>query len=196
MNYEQIFFEKTNMTFTEFYKKYKEKIVWHIMKMVSDRTYAYDLADETICSSLQQIEKYDPTMGYHISTWIFTNARNYTLGQIKKKAKTDSIFSGDEGMTIADSLVSDDTYSYEEDRHNLICKKANMVKKTIYSLPPHYKNVMVMREIDGLSYQDIADYLHINVNTIKSRVKNGREMIKNTLSRDFEKLDCYYAEHY
>ncbi|MBQ7600366.1 MAG: sigma-70 family RNA polymerase sigma factor [Clostridia bacterium] len=56
-----------------------------------------------------------------------------------------------------------------------------MVRKAIEALPKEQRDVIVLRDLDGLSYQEIADKLSIEIGTVRSRISRGRDKIKNTL---------------
>jgi RNA polymerase sigma-70 factor (ECF subfamily) len=56
------------------------------------------------------------------------------------------------------------------------------VKDEIYRLPDDYKEVLVLRDIEGLSYNDISEMVGINLSNVKVRIHRGRELLKNRLS--------------
>ncbi len=56
-----------------------------------------------------------------------------------------------------------------------------MVRKAIESLPKDQRDVIVLRDLDGLSYQEISDKLGVEIGTVRSRISRGRERIKNIL---------------
>lgn len=186
---EKIFYQKTNRTFTDFYKEYKDKLIWYLMKMKPDINCATEIADTAFISSLEQIEKYDETKG-QVSTWIFTNARHLMLAHIKNKQRaiTDYLFDGEqEGNAIVDTLIC------QEDNRELyfeiVKKKVDILKTSIYKLEKMYRTPLVLCYLDGLSYQEISDYLDININTIKSRIRNGKLLLSKELNLVFEQLD-------
>lgn len=194
MHQEKLFYEKTNQTFTDFYKKYHEKMVWYLMKMVNDVNFATEVADESMIESLEQIEKYNETKG-HVSTWFFTNARHLMLAHLKSKQRllTSYLFEGEEGNSVGDNLTYDDTCS--EDYYINLTKKIDIVKSTIHSLDDIYRHPLMLCYIDGLSYKEIADYLNINLNTIKSRIRNGKILLKQVLEHDFKEFDTILNEY-
>ena len=56
-----------------------------------------------------------------------------------------------------------------------------MVRKAIENLPKDQRDVIVLRDLDGLSYQEISDKLGVEIGTVRSRISRGRERIKNIL---------------
>ena len=187
MNYEKEFNKKTGKDFNTFYFKYRPKLVWHLMKMSKDEMEAEEIADEAFLTSLDKLAKYDPEKAQY-STWLFTIASRLMLQRIKKKKNFESIDQDHDGATIGDFLIADnneDKYLEEE----IVAKKIAMVKQKIPELPMKYARVLTMREIDGLAYQDISDYLGLHLSTVKSQIRQGRILLKKKLSQQFKQLD-------
>ena len=57
-----------------------------------------------------------------------------------------------------------------------------IVKEEINSLPDDYREILILRDIDGLSYNEISEILKINLSNVKVRIHRGRELLKNRLS--------------
>jgi RNA polymerase sigma-70 factor (ECF subfamily) len=68
-------------------------------------------------------------------------------------------------------------------------KKADVLKKHISELKEPYKTVIEMREIDRMSYKDIADKLNKNLSTIKSQIRNGRHILMEQSKKEFSEID-------
>ena len=79
----------------------------------------------------------------------------------------------------------------------LIEKKAEIIKNAIYSLPPKfnkYKEVLIMREFENMQYKDISDKTGINLSTVKSQIRNGRELIIKKVKKQFDKLESEFYD--
>jgi RNA polymerase sigma-70 factor (ECF subfamily) len=57
-----------------------------------------------------------------------------------------------------------------------------IVKEEIYNLPDDYREVLILRDIEGMSYNDISDMIGIKLSNVKVRIHRGRELLKNRLS--------------
>ena len=80
----------------------------------------------------------------------------------------------------------------ELDKYKETCKKAEIVKDAIFNMPEKqskYQTVLIMREIENLSYNDISERLEINLSTVKSQIKKGREIIVNKVSKKLAYID-------
>ena len=184
MNIEQKFKTKTNLDFNTFYTKNRNVLVWHLMKMSKNLTEAEDIADEAMAKALEQLDAYDSTKS-QFNTWLFTIAKRLMFYKLKQNGKYESVDKqhGEEEGTIADFLVADDpteALTYEV----RLSKQTSTVETALYTLPKRYASVMVMRLVDGLSYQEIADYLGINLSTIKSQIRQGKLLLQQSLSED------------
>ena len=131
--------------------------------------------------------KYDPEKAQY-STWLFTIAKRLMLHRIKLNKKFESIDQDHEGATIADFLVAN-PYEDTTRKEEVLRKKVDIIKQKIPELPIKYARVLTMREIDGLSYQEISDYLNLNLSTVKSQIRQGRRLLRSKIEREFEILD-------
>ena len=161
------------------------------MKMCGDSIEAEEIADEAFVKAFFEIEKYDKTKS-QFSTWLFTVGRNIMIQKIKADAKFDSIVKEYDGHTIGDFLYAENNYDNEEDEA-ILAKKIQMIKNEISNLPEKYCMVLIMREIDHLSYAEISEYLNLNLNTVKSQIKQGRALLVEGLTPKFKKLEKIYS---
>jgi RNA polymerase sigma-70 factor, ECF subfamily len=186
MNLETRFHEQTGLIFEDFYKKYRPKLIWHLMRMSNDQSEAEEVTDDAFMKSLEKIGEYDREKS-QFSTWLFTIAKNIMFQRIKDNKRYESIEEDHDGATIVDFLMANN-----EDRHTreyAAERKIQMLKNEMTNLPDMYAQVITMRTVDGLTYQEIADYLMLNLNTVKSQIRQGKILLKKELENDFEKLD-------
>lgn len=182
-----IFLEKTGKSFKYMFDKYRIKLVWFLMKMNNDSKESEEIADEAFVKAFFEIEKYDKEKA-GFSTWLFTIGRNIMIQNLKNNSKFQSIEQEYEGAKLSDFLASDDNI-YNKEKEVIEAKKVQMIKNEISNLPPKYSTVLKMRELDGLTYAQIADVLDLNINTVKSQIKQGRELLVKKLEIPFKVLD-------
>lgn len=183
----KIFEEKIGKTFKSQFNIYRTKLIWYLMKMVPDQVEAEEVADEAFIKAFYEIEKYNETKS-KFCTWLFTIARNVMIHRIKSKSMLQSIEADHDGATIGDFLYSDDG-SKKIEKEKILEKKVQLIKKEISKLPEKYATVLNMREIESLSYNDISECLDLNLNTVKSQIKQGRAMLAKILEPKFKLLD-------
>ena len=150
----------TGLNFNKFYTSYRPKLVWYLNKYTQDQSVSDDFADDAFIQALQKIDMFDGSKS-QIHTWVYKIAENLVRKEFKDNSKYDML-SMDKinddtnltlGGTISNCLVDD--FNVEEDL--VLLKKSDLVKEAIYKLPPKYRNIMVKREIECMSYTDIAE---------------------------------------
>jgi RNA polymerase sigma-70 factor (ECF subfamily) len=86
--------------------------------------------------------------------------------------------------------IDDDTL--KETKEIELSKKSSIIKDAIYSMPEKqskYQQVLILREIENLTYEEISEFLKINPSTIKSQIKKGREIICKKVEKDLRNID-------
>lgn len=179
---EKQFREKTGYVLTEFYNTNFKKLTFHLNSFVRDEPIAQNLANDTFIRALDQIEKFDRTKSDFI-TWLFVVGGNIARAHLKKEGRlsTVSIDKDFDGFTLSEILTAEKSTVNEE---KIIQKKYDYVKECILSLPEKYKSVIVMRELENMTYQEIQDYTGLAEGTVKSQIKKGRSMLKKICTRN------------
>jgi len=184
---EVIFKERTGKDFSTLYTKYYPKLIYFISKICKDVQKAEDISTDSFIVALEKIDKYDKEKA-QFSTWLFTIARNLALQDLKIENRSISldIEFDDEGTTLKDFIQETES---NEVVYDVYSKKADVLKKHISELKEPYKTVIEMREIDRMSYKDIADKLNKNLSTIKSQIRNGRHILMEQSKKEFSEID-------
>lgn len=170
------FKEKTGKNVEFFYKTERTKLIWYLRKYCGDNIQlATEIADESFVKAFEKIFEYDNTKS-KFNTWLYTVARNVMLRSKEKGINnTETIDDDIDGENKMKLPVSD--LEYEIIENQTLTEKINIVRSGIDALPEKYALILTMREIDGLPYQDIAEALDLNVNTVKSRIFVGKKML-------------------
>ena len=187
---EKVFVERTGKDFSTLYKKYYPKLIYFTSKMCNDAQTAEDISTDSFMTAFEKIDKYDKEKA-QFSTWLFTIAKNLALQSIKNSKKSISldVEYDDEGTTMKDFIQEEDS---DEHIHSIKEMKANIMKETIKTLKEPYRSVIEMREIQKMSYKDIADVKGINLSTIKSQIRNSRAILIKSTEEDFRRIDEFY----
>ena len=190
------FEERTGTNFQNFYKNYKPRLMWYIAKYTKDQDVAEDHVEDAFIQALLNISTYKrpDEGGAQVNTWIYKIAEN-----IVKKAHKDGerLPTNSLDKEMAENFNLSNIIPYDDgkrhiDEYNIFVKKANFIKETIYNLPEKdskYKKVLIMREIEGMAYKEISEELNINLSTIKSQIKKGRNIIKKRVQKKFQEID-------
>lgn len=192
------FEERTGVNFQYFYKTYKPKLMWYITKYTKDVEIAEDHVEDAFIQALLNIETYKrkDEGGAQVNTWVYKIAENIVKKSYKdaERLPTKSLDKDmAENFKLSNIIPYDDGVLLNEERQIYI-KKANIAKETIYNLSEKdskYKKVLIMREIEGMTYKDISEELAINLSTIKSQIKKGRNIIRKKLVKKFQEIDIH-----
>jgi RNA polymerase sigma factor (sigma-70 family) len=144
------------------------------VNLTKDSEAANDLYQETLYKALANHEKYNA--GTNIKAWLFTIMRNIFINNYRRKAKQRTIFDNtpeDYLINLKQSAITNGAES------SLRVKEINTA---IDHLPEIFKMPFLLY-IDGYKYQEISDYLHEPLGTIKSRIHFARKLLKEQVSR-------------
>jgi RNA polymerase sigma-70 factor (ECF subfamily) len=150
-----------------------------------------DVVSKTFYKAFKNIHQYNPE--WNFSTWIYRIARNEALQELNKMKRFVyfSQFINSDGEQI-DPLEFNDINPFEfndEDKEIIINDLYNLAINEINNLPILYKNILIDREINKLKYKDLAEKYNLNINTLKSRIRLGRQKIKAILLKHKANLD-------
>lgn len=189
---EKIFKERTGKDFTTLYQKYYPKLIYFTSRICNDVQKAEDISTDSFMIALEKIEMYQKEKS-QFSTWLFTIAKNLSLQDKKLENRNISldIEFDDEGTTLKDFIQETES---NEVAHNVFTQKADVMKKHISVLKEPYKTVIIMREIDRMAYKDIADKLNKNLSTVKSQIRNGRQILMEQSKKEFEQIDEMFLD--
>ena len=153
------------------------------LRMCANREDAQDCLQEAMLRVFRAIGSFKGQSSF--STWIYRVTMNTCLDELRKKKNKQN--------TSLDNLL-DQGYS-PSDGENVPEKEAirnetrRQISGAIQELPEDMRAAVVLRDVHGLAYDEIADALNTNVGTIKSRISRGREKLREKLSKNKELFD-------
>jgi RNA polymerase sigma-70 factor (ECF subfamily) len=157
-----------------------EKSVYGIcFRMLRDREEAYDLSQEVFIKAYKGLSSFQFQSKF--STWIYRIATNACLDYLKKK-RVDVAFS-------LNQTVGDDEFTPEMEDETAPEPQAELERKevreqieeAIGQLSEKYREAIILRELEGLSYEEIADITESSLGATKTRIKRGRERLREIL---------------
>jgi len=159
--------------FEELIRKYQDRVYNLCRYMVRDPQDAQDAAQDVFLKAYRGIREFRPEASLY--TWLYRIAVNTCL-DYKRKARRDAL----KNEPLPEDLPSTDPFPAElyESREN-----TEAIQAALQKLPQKLRAPIVLREIDGLSYEEIAEVLHASVGTVKSRISRGREELRRILIR-------------
>lgn len=160
-------------------ERYQSRIINLITRFIGDPDRAQDIAQEVFIRVYRNRERYRKSGKF--STWIFTIAANLAKNEIRRKVRHRRVVSLDEERefgSLGDTLPDERPGPKQTlERRELEV----MILKAIEDLPERYRMALVLRDIEGLSYDEVSKVLGIPGGTVRSRINRARLMVKEKL---------------
>lgn len=169
-------------SFERLIEKYQHVAYNIAYRMVGNEEDAKDITQEAFIKVFKSITSFREDSSF--STWLYRIVMNTCKDELrKKKLKVVSI---DRDIEVGESSVTfeipDHTYSPE-----VVYEKKQlhaMLSQALTDLPEQNRIVVIMRDVQGFSYEDIAECINIPVGTVKSRINRGRHMLREMITKD------------
>jgi RNA polymerase sigma-70 factor (ECF subfamily) len=154
--------------------RYQTRLLNFVNRTIGDRERAEDLVQEVFIRVFRHIHRFDPTKKF--STWIYTIASNLAKNELRNRSRNPLVlFQTIKKNWEADHrpLQFEDTSARPDDLYRKRFLR-NAVEQCVAKLPEHHREVFVLRELEGKSYQEIAEITGCNLGTVKSRLNRAR----------------------
>lgn len=156
--------------------RYQHGIINYIHRMILDMDEAMDLAQEVFIKAYFSLSTYNPR--YSFSTWIYKIASNLTIDYLRKKKRknfnTESLHHGSKEIDIPDHSMSP---AKNLERETFYKKLEDALSK----LPDSLREFIILRDINELSYNEIAEIKNLPLGTVKNKIFRGREILRKLL---------------
>lgn len=159
---------------------YQKKAFNIALRIMGNQEDAKDMCQEAFIRIFKSIEGFKEQSSF--STWMYRIITNVCLDEIRKRKKNDTIsmdstFETQDGEIHYEIVSEDDT----PEEAYIRTEKKRLILKTINELNEEYKTAIVLRDIQGFSYEEIANILCCSIGTVKSRINRGRNILKEKL---------------
>jgi len=166
---------------------YQDRIYNAMLRMVGDRDEARELTQETFTRGLQKIDTFRGEASAY--TWLFRIAMNLAISQLRrvKRRRVFSLDGSDSPTPRRDDQAASLLHRIEQQRQPApderleARERAEQVLAALGRLDPEYRAVLVMRDIEGFDYQQMADLLSLPLGTLKSRLFRARVALRDEL---------------
>lgn len=167
--------------FAEIVNRYRNPITNYLYRFLNDYEEAVDLAQETFVRVYFAIERYHTE--YAFSTYIYRIATNLAISEIRKRKRRKLL-----SLTGLFQSDADDTTEFQppderslQDTNLIDDERSRVIAKAISTLPEKYRVPIVLRDIQGKSYDEVASILELGLGTTKSRISRARGLLKEKL---------------
>ncbi len=170
--------------FRELLSRYERPVFSLVYRMVGHRAIAEDLAQEAFIRAFGAIDSYNPA--YKFSNWIFKIANNHTIDWLrKKKLDTVSIDGSPHASSSEDIERTRYTVESGDERPDAYVENRELggrIENAIARLRPEYRAVVMMRHVEGFSYDEISDATDLPLGTVKTYLHRARGELKELLA--------------
>jgi RNA polymerase sigma-70 factor (ECF subfamily) len=179
------------LSFDALVAAYEKKIFNVIYRILGDYDEAADLTQETFISAYKSFQRFRGES--KVYTWLYQIAINHCRNRLRKRTRTralqieslDQPKDWEEDGESAHREIADLTHAPQ-----MVLEEKELRQRILaamQSLPPDYREVVVLREIQGLSYNEIADVTNLSLENVKTRLSRARAMLRR-------KLEPYYRD--
>jgi RNA polymerase sigma-70 factor (ECF subfamily) len=180
--------EDDERSYTELVRRYQGRVTNLICRVLNDRNGADDLAQEVFVRVFVHRRNY--RRGSKLSTWLFTIAANLAKNEIRRRVRRRNWFSLDALTEVLHDSVPQLADPAEGRERGLEREQLQgEVGRAIATVPEKYRLALVLRDIEGLPYEEIAEVLGVPGGTVRSRINRARGMLKRKLQPLLRKQD-------
>ena len=171
--------------FAEIVGRYRSPITNYLYRFLNDYEEAVDLAQETFVRVYFAIERYHTE--YAFSTYIYRIATNLAISELRKRKRRRLV-----SLTGLFQFENDEAKDFQPpdekplpDANLLGSEQTRQIAKAIETLPEKYRAPIVLRDVEGKTYEEIAQILELGLGTTKSRISRARGLLKEKLKHYF-----------
>ncbi len=179
-------FQKGDMyAFDLLVRRYKEPLLNFIYRFLGNMVEAEDIVQDTFYRVFKNKHYYKEVAKF--STWIYTIAGNLAKTELRRRKRRKLFSINRETATEKEFELPDLVSNPEKETDSALTEK--IIQKAISNLPPKFRQVIILRDVQGFSYEEISGIVKVPLGTVKSRVNRARLRLQEELAFLVEKKD-------
>ncbi len=168
--------------FRQIYDRHADRITGYIVTFCGDEHIAADVTQETFEYLFRKVDEYEPNAPLH--SLLYKVARNTCYKKLRNKRKEANVdLNWDE--------LEPSPHTSEPDEHLSEQERVEHIRETIQQLPEHVREVVILRVMEGLKYREISDVVEVPLGTVKSRLHDGLDRLRDRLRETLDDLTAY-----
>jgi len=161
--------------YAQFVREHQDGIFTYVLHIVGNREDAEDITQDALLQAYRTWSQVEPESAGGYVKWCFRIARNLAIDTLRKKKPRGVEEEEMERTADTKALRPEDVYEHRV--------QANQVKECIQSLEEKYREVLILRYQEEMSYEKIAEVLELPVSTIETRIHRAKKMLREKLER-------------
>jgi RNA polymerase sigma-70 factor, ECF subfamily len=172
--------------FEKLVKQYDRQVFRIAQHITQNREDAEDVVQDAFLKAYEKLDQFQGNSKFY--TWLVRIAVNESLMRLRRR-RTGKMVSIDEDVETEEGSMPRDLADWSPDPEQLYGQSelSDILRKTIQGLPPGFRIVFVLRDVEGLSTEETAETLGLSVPAVKSRLLRARLQLRERLSRYFRK---------
>jgi RNA polymerase sigma-70 factor (ECF subfamily) len=169
--------------FRELIRRYERPVFSLILRMVRDRETTEDLAQETFIKVLNHIDRYSPE--FKFSSWLFKIANNVAIDHLRRR-RLDTVSMDGSPHAASQAEIEASTFDLEAQQETPLeeleaRELGSAIEQAIGRLRPEYRACILLRHVEGRSYEEIATTLDLPLGTVKTYIHRARHELRRAL---------------
>lgn len=157
--------------FEEIYRRFADLVYNLALRLSNDPEEAADLSQEVFLRIYRHLGKFRGKST--LKTWIYRVALNHCRSRLGRKRRSEPL-SEETERTLSDPGRGPEQHALADDAHR-------RVAEALARLPAPFAEAVALRDLEGLSYQEIAEVLEVRIGTVRSRIARGRDRLRDAL---------------
>ncbi|WP_317856186.1 sigma-70 family RNA polymerase sigma factor [Chakrabartyella piscis] len=170
-----------------------EKMIYNVaLRMMNHSEDAYDMAQEVFIKAYRYLDKFDERSAF--STWLYRIAVNTCIDEMRKR-KGKQTQSLDNELQNEDGSWKQEIADPDATPEEAVLQKEEQseIMQALDTLSEEHKTIVVLRDIRGLSYEEIAEITETSLGTVKSRLSRGRKQLQQEILKIWEQNGKTYV---
>ncbi|MBK6723693.1 MAG: sigma-70 family RNA polymerase sigma factor [Acidobacteria bacterium] len=160
--------------FEELVRRYQRPITGYVFRMVGEYESALDVTQEVFIKVYNSLHKYSPE--YKFSTWLYRIAHNAAVDHLRRNSITPQSLEAENADGSFQIQIESRLSSPEQDRER--SEWRTEIDSVVRTLPPAYRDLIMLRHGQDLSYDEIAEVTGLPLGTVKNRLFRARELMR------------------
>lgn len=165
--------------FDELVKRYQDRLVHSLEHTLGSREEALDVAQQAFVQSWRKLKSFRRESAFY--SWLYRIARNVAVSRIRRQPVSPGSL---DHLQDASGFELADAHAGAAPEHALeTAEEVSLVRNALNQISEEFRQPLVLKEIDGFSYEEIAQVLDIPLGTVRSRIFRGRQELIERLQR-------------
>lgn len=170
--------------FDQLVLKYSNDIFRYAYRILRHEQDAQNASQDTFLKAWQGLKSFKGISKF--STWLYSISYNVCMNYLKKRKKEASVSTEDVPLPFDETTANKNSHNTTPEESYLQKERLKVLNEAIDKLPPHHKQMMILRFIEGFSYEEIAKITALPLGTVKSKISRARDKLIELLKKNME----------